>query len=57
MHAKCGLGRILSPGKRIDVGAPLAGAVEVYPANEVGEGVEKKEENFVEEVMAQVHGA
>ena len=24
---------------------------------EVGEGIEKKQENFAEEVMAQVHGA
>ena len=34
-------------------GATVSGFVRL----EVGEGIEKKQENFVEEVMAQVRGA
>ncbi|MGI9272863.1 MAG: translation elongation factor Ts [Woeseiaceae bacterium] len=44
----------------ITVGKLLSGAnasVAAFARFEVGEGIEKKEENFVEEVMAQVKGA
>ena len=44
----------------ITVGKLLAGAgaeVQVTARFEVGEGIEKKADNFVEEVMAQVRGA
>jgi elongation factor Ts len=44
----------------VSVGKLLKGAdasVATFVRFEVGEGIEKKEDNFVEEVMAQVHGA
>ena len=44
----------------VSVGKLLKGAdasVVSFVRFEVGEGIEKKEDNFVEEVMAQVHGA
>jgi elongation factor Ts len=44
----------------VTVGKLLNGAdasVATFVRFEVGEGIEKKEDNFVEEVMAQVHGA
>jgi len=37
--------------------AKMDASATVFVRFEVGEGIEKKEDNFVEEVMAQVHGA
>ena len=37
--------------------ASKSAAVKTFVRYEVGEGIDKKEDNFVEEVMAQVKGA